>query len=81
MWNYIASNRILDKKRKQEAQKKHLSALNNIKSQIDNTKPHSYSFLYTRPKARMLKFCNVLYYSRTINEYRKQQQPSCGKNA
>jgi len=39
MWNYIASNRILDKKRKQEAQRKHLQALNNIKSQINNTRP------------------------------------------
>lgn len=36
MWNIITSNRLLDKKRKQEAQRKHLNALRNIKPSIDN---------------------------------------------
>lgn len=55
MWNIITSNRLLDKKRKQEAQRKHLAALRNIKPSIDNVEPQGYSFLYSRPKARMMK--------------------------
>lgn len=45
MWNRIASNRILDKKRKEEAQRKHLENLRNIKSQVNNSTPRQYLFL------------------------------------
>ena len=55
MWNVVSGNRLLDKRRKQEAQRKHLTALNQIKSMIDNNTPQEYSFLYTRPKAYQKK--------------------------
>ena len=54
MWNLVASNRILDLKWKKQNQKKHLINLKNVKSQINNTAPRSYSFLNTKPKARQL---------------------------
>lgn len=55
MWNTIAANRLLDRKRKKEAQLRHISALKNVKPSLDNRCPPSYSFLETRPKARLLK--------------------------
>ena len=58
MWNRMASNRILDMRRKQEAQKKHVMNLKNIKSQINNSTPKQYLFLHTRPKAKQLELCN-----------------------
>lgn len=39
MWNIISGNRVLDRKRKEEAHRKHISALHNIKSQIDTASP------------------------------------------
>ena len=57
MWNRIASNRILDLKRKQQAQKKHIDALRNIKSRINNSAPKQYLFLNTKPKTRQLELC------------------------
>jgi len=39
MWNVISGNRLIDKRRKQEAQRKHITALNKIKSMIDNHSP------------------------------------------
>jgi hypothetical protein len=57
MWNMISGNRLLDRKRKEEAQRKHIIALNNVKSKINNSAPKEYGFLYSRPKARQLKFC------------------------
>jgi hypothetical protein len=55
MWNKVASNRILDQISKKEAQYKHLKALRNIKSQINNSSPKQYSFLSSRPKAKQLE--------------------------
>ena len=53
----MASNRILDMRRKQEAQKKHVNNLKNIKSQINNSAPKQYLFLHTRPKTKQLELC------------------------
>lgn len=39
MWNVISGNRLIDRKRKQEAQRKHVAALNNIKSLVNNSTP------------------------------------------
>ena len=55
MWNVIVGNRLIDRKRKAEAQKRHVKALNNIRSLIDNSTPNEYSFLNSRPKAHQLK--------------------------
>ena len=55
MWNVIVGNRLIDRKRKAEAQKRHVKALDNIRSLIDNSTPNEYSFLNSRPKAHQLK--------------------------
>ena len=55
----MTSNRLLDKKRKQQAQRKHLTALKNIKGSLDNSQPSKYNFLYSRPKARLMKLCTL----------------------
>ncbi len=55
MWNLISGNKIIDRKLKQEAHRKHLRALHSIKPSIDNRTPSEYSFLYSRPKATQLK--------------------------
>lgn len=57
MWNVICGNKLLDRKRKEEAQKKHLLALSKVRSSINNSTPREYNFLYTRPKANQLKYC------------------------
>jgi hypothetical protein len=41
----MSSNRILDLKWKKENQRKHISTLRNIKSQINTSAPKKYSFL------------------------------------
>jgi hypothetical protein len=61
MWNLISSNKILDIKWKRENQRKHISALQNIKSQVDTSSPNFYSFLESRPKARQLRRCTDLF--------------------
>ena len=60
MWNMTSGNRLIDRKRKESAQKKHLLALNNVKSQVDNSAPREYVFLYTRPKANLTKQGNPI---------------------
>lgn len=55
MWNLISGNKIIDRKLKQEAHRKHLRALHCIKPSIDNKSPSEYSFLYSRPKATQIK--------------------------
>ena len=39
MWNLMSSNRIIDRKLKQEAHRKHRKALNTVKPSIDNRAP------------------------------------------
>lgn len=39
MWNLVSANRIIDKRLKQEAHRKHLRALNTIKSSLNNKTP------------------------------------------
>lgn len=57
MWNVMSGNKLLDRKRKEEAHHKHIRALYSVKSQINNSTPPQYSFLYTRSKANQLKHC------------------------
>ena len=57
MWNLVSGNRLIDRRLKQDAHRKHILALNNMKSSINNASPSQYSFLYSRPKAHQLKFC------------------------
>lgn len=59
MWNTICGNKLIDRKRKEEAQKKHLLALSKVRSSINNSTPREYNFLYTRPKANQLKYCTT----------------------
>lgn len=40
MWNVLSGNRLIDRRRKEEAHRKHLLALNAIKPMIDNRSPH-----------------------------------------
>lgn len=60
MWNVLSGNRLIDRRRKEEAQKKHLIALNKVRSQINNSAPREYSFLNSRPKANQLKYCKLV---------------------
>lgn len=55
MWNIVGGNRIIDRKLKQEAHRKHLQALHSVKATINNKPPSEYSFLYSRPKANQQK--------------------------
>ena len=55
MWNIMSSNRILDLKWKQQAQKRHRRALNNVKSSTNTSCPKKYSFLETKPKRKQLQ--------------------------
>lgn len=55
MWNVLCGNRLIDKRRKESAQRKHITALNEVKSIINNHTPNQYSFLYSRPKAYQKK--------------------------
>ena len=56
MWNIKASNRVLDLKWKQEAQRKHLKSLKSMKAQVNTSAPRRYSFLDSRPKSKQLKY-------------------------
>ena len=60
MWNLVSSNRLIDRRQKQEAHRKHLLALNTIKASLDNGSPSQYSFLHSRPKAHQLKMGTCL---------------------
>lgn len=40
MWNIVSGNRILDRRRKEEAQRRHLIALNRVKPMVDNHTPN-----------------------------------------
>jgi hypothetical protein len=40
MWNVVSGNRLIDRRRKQEAQRRHLRALHKVKPSIDNHTPH-----------------------------------------
>ena len=55
MWNIVSSNRLIDKKLKHEAHRKHVLALHTMKSSLNNNSPSQYSFLYSRPKAQQLR--------------------------
>jgi hypothetical protein len=55
MWNIVSGNRLIDRRMKQEAHRRHVQALYTIKPSIDNAPPSEYSFLYSRPKAKMQK--------------------------
>lgn len=55
MWNMVGSNRLIDKRLKQDAHRKHMQALHTMKPSLDNAAPSQYSFLYSRPKAHQLK--------------------------
>ena len=39
MWNMISGNRLIDRKRKEEAHRRHKLALFQIRGQIDNKTP------------------------------------------
>jgi len=39
MWNLVSGNRLIDRRLKQEAHRKHKHALNSIKSSINNVAP------------------------------------------
>lgn len=67
MWNIITSNRLVEKKKRQQAQRKHLNALRNIKPSIDNDQPQNFRFLYTRPKQRLQHLCNFFTYQKKDN--------------
>ena len=57
MWNKVTSSKIVDKKIKLYAYKKHKHNLKNVRSTIDNSSPKEYDFINTKPKAKMLKLC------------------------
>jgi hypothetical protein len=59
MWNTISGNRLIEKRRKEEAHRKHIKALYNIRGKIDNSAPQYFSFLYTRPKSNLLKMGKI----------------------
>lgn len=59
MWNLVSGNKIIDRKLKQEAHRRHLRALHTIRGSIDNRPPSEYSFLYSRPKATQKKLGTV----------------------
>lgn len=73
MWNRASSNRYLDKLAKQEAYRKHISTLYNVKSTIDNKPPKEFTFLNTRPKATQKKICNYKLILRITINYRQLQ--------
>ena len=57
MWNKVSSSKIIDRKTKLYAYKKHRHNLKNVRSSINNSSPKVYDFMNTRPKAKMLKLC------------------------
>ena len=60
MWNRVSGNKLLERKRKEEAFRKHVRALNTVKPMIDNSCPKEYSFLYSRPKAHQMKLGSAI---------------------
>jgi hypothetical protein len=84
MWNKAASNRYLDKLSKQEAYRKHISTLYNVKSSIDNKPPKEFTFLNTRPKAMQKKIgiflMNILEQQETIENNNKVLVSQMKKN-
>ena len=55
MWNIMSSNRILDLKWKQQAQKRHRQALKNVRSSTNTSCPKKYSFLDSKPKRKQIQ--------------------------
>lgn len=57
MWNLKSSNRILDLQSKREAHLRHLRALKNVKSKINNSQPKKFTFLNYKAKTALLAKC------------------------
>ena len=76
MWNLVSGNRLIDRRAKQEAHRRHIVALNTMKSSINNAPPSQYSFLYSRPKAQQLKFCKTYFIQKDRQIYRTTIQSS-----
>lgn len=55
MWNKIASNKHLDKLSKQQAYRKHITTLYNMKPTIKVQPPTEYEFLKQKPKVEVSK--------------------------
>lgn len=68
MWNLKSSNRILDLQSKKEAHLRHLRALKNVKSKINNSQPKQYTFLNYKAKAAQLTRCTQYIYVEKTRE-------------